>query len=314
MVQNLDKRYGNKRNKVKKARTIHRNHPLRISPSISSHWFEMDKRSSFPLDPPKGNVKHYTQPDDHLMVESQLPRLLFDEQTVRQKFVRKVYMILMAQLCVTLAFLSLFVFNETVNQFAFDNPSLFWIAFIILFITMLMMLCFDDARRKMPMNFIFLGMFTLAESFMLGTIASQFAPEEIFASVTITVILCLALSLYAIQTKVDYTVMGVLLIFAIIVLIFPGHAMIMIYSCFGALLFSIYLIYDTQLMMGGKHKYSLNPEDGVKSIFICIANKVNAKTTAPVMPNEAKTSSGAYKLAITPIKKPLQNVNSSRQI
>uniref|UniRef100_A0A1B0G5B0 Uncharacterized protein n=1 Tax=Glossina morsitans morsitans TaxID=37546 RepID=A0A1B0G5B0_GLOMM len=232
----------------------------------------MDKRSSWPLDPPKRNVKRYTQPVaimDH--PESQLQNLLFDEQTVRQKFVRKVYLILMAQLCVTLAFLSLFVFNEDVSGFAYDNPALFWLAFLVLFITMLIMLCFDDARRKTPINFVFLGVFTLAESFMLGIIASQFAPEEIFTAVAITAILCFALSLYAVQTKVDYTVMGgilivcvlALLIFAIVVFIFPGHVMIMIYSCLGALLFSIYLVYDTQLMMGGKHKYSLSPEEYV---------------------------------------------------
>ena len=29
----------------------------------------------------------------------------------------------------------------------------------------------------------------------------------------------------------------------------------------GALLFSFYIIYDTQIMLGGKHKYSLSPEE-----------------------------------------------------
>ena len=29
----------------------------------------------------------------------------------------------------------------------------------------------------------------------------------------------------------------------------------------GALVFSLYLIYDTQLMLGGKHKYALSPEE-----------------------------------------------------
>ena len=31
----------------------------------------------------------------------------------------------------------------------------------------------------------------------------------------------------------------------------------------GALIFSLYIIYDTQLMMGGKHKYALDPEEYV---------------------------------------------------
>ena len=31
------------------------------------------------------------------------------------------------------------------------------------------------------------------------------------------------------------------------------------YGAAGALIFSLYIIYDTQLMMGGKHKYALSP-------------------------------------------------------
>lgn len=35
----------------------------------------------------------------------------------------------------------------------------------------------------------------------------------------------------------------------------------LVYACLGALLFSVYLVYDTQMMMGGKHKYSIHPEE-----------------------------------------------------
>ena len=33
------------------------------------------------------------------------------------------------------------------------------------------------------------------------------------------------------------------------------------YGAVGALVFSLYLVYDTQLMLGGKHKYALSPEE-----------------------------------------------------
>ena len=33
------------------------------------------------------------------------------------------------------------------------------------------------------------------------------------------------------------------------------------YGSLGALVFSLYIVYDTQLMMGGSHKYSLSPEE-----------------------------------------------------
>lgn len=37
--------------------------------------------------------------------------------------------------------------------------------------------------------------------------------------------------------------------------------MTLVYASIGALIFSVYLVYDTQLMLGGKHKYSISPEE-----------------------------------------------------
>lgn len=34
-------------------------------------------------------------------------------------------------------------------------------------------------------------------------------------------------------------------------------------ACGGALIFSMYIVYDTQMMMGGSHKYSISPEEYV---------------------------------------------------
>ena len=56
----------------------------------------------------------------------------------------------------------------------------------------------------------------------------------------------------------------ILLIFGIVLMFFPTIPYAkLIYACLGAFLFSIYLIYDTQLMVGGDHKYSISPEEYV---------------------------------------------------
>ena len=47
------------------------------------------------------------------------------------------------------------------------------------------------------------------------------------------------------------------------------------YGCSGALIFSLYIVYDTQLMMGGKHKYALSPEEYIfaaLNIYLDIIN------------------------------------------
>jgi len=80
---------------------------------------------------------------------------------------------------------------------------------------------------------------------------------------------CLALMIFAFQTKYDFTTCGgilfvcviVLLIFGIVAMFIPGKTVKMVYASLGALLFCCYLVFDTQMMMGGKHKYSISPEE-----------------------------------------------------
>lgn len=56
----------------------------------------------------------------------------------------------------------------------------------------------------------------------------------------------------------------ILLMFGITMMIWPSNAGRLVYACLGALLFSVYLVYDTQLLIGGEHhKYSISPEDYV---------------------------------------------------
>lgn len=47
------------------------------------------------------------------------------------------------------------------------------------------------------------------------------------------------------------------------------------YASLGAFLFGLYLVFDTQLMLGGKHKYALSPEEYVYAalnLYIDIVN------------------------------------------
>lgn len=80
---------------------------------------------------------------------------------------------------VTFGFVALFVFHEPTKQFAYRNPAIFWVALVVLLVTMICMACCESVRRQTPMNFIFLGLFTLAESFLMGVSASRYAPNEV---------------------------------------------------------------------------------------------------------------------------------------
>lgn len=156
------------------------------------------------------------------------------------------------QLSVSLAFICLCVYHQGTKQFLRGHRELFWVALAVLIVTMIAMACCEGVRRTSPTNFIFLGLFTLAQSFMLGTLTSAVPPETVLLAVGATAALCLALTLFALQTKFDFTVLnGVLfvamilfMLFGIVSMFWPGPIIRLVYASVGALLFSIYLIYE----------------------------------------------------------------------
>lgn len=106
---------------------------------------------------------------------------------------------------------------------------------------------------------------------------------QVMLAVGITAAVCLGLTLFAFQTKIDFTGLHtvlfvavlVLLIFGIIAMIWPGKIMTLVYASLGALIFSFYLIYDTQMMIGGKHKYSVSPEEYIFAALSLYLDVVN---------------------------------------
>ncbi|XP_022216944.1 protein lifeguard 1 [Drosophila obscura] len=201
--------------------------------------------------------------------EGQPKNMGFSNDSIRRGFIRKVYLILMAQLVATFGVVSIFVFNDNVKMYALQNGWVFWSALLLMLATLLGLVCSQSLRRQTPMNFIFLGGFTVAQSLLLGVSACRFGPMEVLMAVGITAAVCLALTLFAMQTKYDFTMMGgllitllvILLIFGFVAVFVGGSMLTLIYASAGALLFSMYLIYDTQLMMGGQHRYSISPEE-----------------------------------------------------
>lgn len=207
----------------------------------------------------------------------------FSEKTIRLAFIRKVYSILMIQIGVSATFIGYFTLSANAKLFVAQNPGLFWLAFGSMFVTLICITCCESVRRTSPMNLIFLAIFTLAESFLLGVISSRYNAEYVFYAAALTTVICLALTIFAFQTKVDFTMMGgvlfvcviVLFIFGIVMMFFHGKVMTLIYASLGAILFSVYLIYDTQLMIGGNHKYSISPEEYVFAALNIYLDVVN---------------------------------------
>lgn len=193
----------------------------------------------------------------------------FSEKEIRMGFIRKVYGILLSQIAVTMAVMCIFMYVPAAKEYSHANPWLMIVAMVLTFVLLIALACCPNVRRSFPTNFILLGLFTVLEAFMLGVVSSHYDTDGVLIAVGITAGVSLALTIFAFQTKWDFTMMGGLLFVLLIVLILFGLLCAIIrnqyatlaYAALGALLFSFYLVFDTQMMIGGKHKYAISPEE-----------------------------------------------------
>eukprot|EP00090_Calanus_glacialis_P040894 TRINITY_DN7160_c0_g1_i1.p1 TRINITY_DN7160_c0_g1~~TRINITY_DN7160_c0_g1_i1.p1 ORF type:complete len:278 (+),score=40.37 TRINITY_DN7160_c0_g1_i1:42-875(+) len=199
----------------------------------------------------------------------------FEDKAVRRMFMKKVYGILSVQLTFTVGCIAFFMFyvggmGGDGRRFVNEN---IWLLFTCMGISLLVlfpMVCVRTLRVTFPVNFILLAVFTIAESIMLGMVSTLYDTESVIIAAGVTALIVFFLTIFAFQTKIDFTmcrgVMGcilfVFLICGLIMLFVPyGRTMDIIYGAAGALIFSVYLVIDTQMMMGGHHKFAISPEE-----------------------------------------------------
>ncbi|XP_046396188.1 protein lifeguard 1-like isoform X2 [Ischnura elegans] len=193
----------------------------------------------------------------------------FSTKSIRHAFVRKVYAILMSQLLVTVGFIAFFMYHQPTKVFVQHHPGALYAALGVYIGAVLAISCCEGVRRKSPGNYICLLMLTLAMSYMTGAIASFYDTEAVLMAAGITTVVCLSLSIFAFQTKWDFTMLSgvlcvatvILLVFGIVCIFVKVKILTLVYSCLGVLLFSVFLVYDTQRMMGGNHKFTISPEE-----------------------------------------------------
>ncbi|GIY01812.1 protein lifeguard 1 [Caerostris darwini] len=184
----------------------------------------------------------------------------FSDKAIRAAFIRKVYLILMVQLVFSLGIIALFVFENRVKSFVKRNIMCYYISYAIFLGVYIALSCCGNLRRQYPTNFILLSIFTVSMSYMLGTISSFHDTKVVLLAVGITAGVCLAVSVFSFHTKFDFTSCGgllfilvwVLFLFGIIAIFTYNTIMTTIYAGCGALLFTLFLAYDTQMLMGGK--------------------------------------------------------------
>nr|XP_057940413.1 protein lifeguard 2-like isoform X2 [Doryrhamphus excisus] len=235
-----------------------------------------------------------------------LREFTWDDRNIRRVFIRKVYTILMIQLLVTLAVVSIFTFCDPLKDYIQSNPGWYWASYGVFFVTYLTLSCCSAPRRRFPWNLILLAIFTLSLIYMTGMLSrywfllplisqkvSDFAlnlsnqfmnsnlllfsvysryivycrqsfynTKSVMICLGITTAVCLLVTILSFQTKVDVTsYQGVLLIFCMVMFISGLVPWLdTTYAVLGAILFTMFLAFDTQLLMGNK-RYTMSPEE-----------------------------------------------------
>ncbi len=209
----------------------------------------------------------------------------FDDRNIRIGFRNKVLGIVSIQLLCMIGICALFMENTKMKDLM-NGPHqtlLYITAVICTFATLILIMCNERFRYHYPENYVMLALFTASLSYTVALVCTQYQTNTVLYAATATIGVCVVLIIYAIRTKNDFTMIGGGLASALSILIILGfiglfvHDSIYnyIYSGFGAFLFSLYLIYDVQMVSSGNHKYKLEPDDyimGAIAIYLDIVN------------------------------------------
>ncbi|OAD68752.1 hypothetical protein PHYBLDRAFT_173167 [Phycomyces blakesleeanus NRRL 1555(-)] len=195
---------------------------------------------------------------------------------IRLQFVRKVYSILTAQIFGTVIMSAFYLYNSNAKHFVQTNP---WLLYTSMFGSFGVLLLLMWKARSAPLNYVLLGIFTLLESQLVGTVVTFYDQTIVLQALVITAGVFFGLTIFTLQSKWDFSGMGPILYAGIWVLLLAGIVQIFIpfskgielaMAIGGVVIFSGYIIFDTFLIF---NRYS--PEDYIMastSLYMDIIN------------------------------------------
>lgn len=117
-------------------------------------------------------------------------------------------------------------------------------------------------RKSYPTNLVFLSGFTALEAYSISVVTSFYDSRIVLEALIFTLGIFIALTLFACQTKYDFTswmpylfgALWVVILFGFMSAFFPYNSkMELVYGVVTALIFSGYILVDTQLILRHYH-------------------------------------------------------------
>ena len=206
------------------------------------------------------------------------------EKDIRKGFIIKVYALLCIQLALTFFFI--FLANEIKYLRAFILYHS-WLYYFILLIPLAILIYFvidTKMTRIVPINYILLFIFTISEGYTVARFTLGFRRVSVYTSMLLTLIAVITLTLFAIytnaETEIDisfgiFWVMYVITVFALFfIAIFRLSFFYTFLNIFGIIIFSFYILIDTQLIIGNR-SISVSIDDYILGVILLYLDIIN---------------------------------------
>lgn len=186
---------------------------------------------------------------------------VFDAQAeIRRGFITKVYGILSIQMVLSVGMAVLFMFEPNAHAFVLSSPGLFQATALLPLGVLVALIC---NKNNYPLNMYLLSLFTLLESYSVGTICALYQEAGqgaiVLQAFVLTATIFCSLTAYAFFSKKDFSFLGaglssalwMLIIWSLMNAFFPATFGFSrgIFALFGAGLFCLYILYDTSMIM-----------------------------------------------------------------
>ena len=138
-------------------------------------------------------------------------------------------------------------------------------------------------HNNYPTNYGLLGVFTLSVSYIVAFATLHYQPLIVAEAACLTAAMVVAITIYAATTKTDFSIFGPIFhvfffitFMGILLGVICGFVSHLAYCCFGVVLFSFYLLWDVQMIIGGKNtKYKFDEDSHVLAAIVLYLDIIN---------------------------------------
>ncbi|CAB3363336.1 Hypothetical predicted protein [Cloeon dipterum] len=195
--------------------------------------------------------------------------------SIRMAFLRKVYGLLSLQLLFSTVLGAVCLLVPVIREFVHTNH---WMVILAMFMSMGILIALHIKRHDTPANFILLAVFTVIQAYSVAVIVTFYEQAVVLQAFLLTTFVVIGLTIYALQTKKDYSSIGATIFAGLWILLIGGILQIFIkntlfelaLSVGGAILFSFFIIFDTQMIM-----YKVSPEDYILATITLYMDIIN---------------------------------------